>query len=264
VTCTQIDGFLDSPLAPSQWPAEARGHLSACPRCQALVQGLERFNAASIPPAGLQDAIARRVLAGIGPVRPLPGLRVTALRMGACAAAIAVLAALATGAKGWAALTAAQRVIVLLVSLSALAAQAMIAGAEMEPGRSRPLAGRWLRRLIPAALLLVAILLFPWSPGEAFVAHWAACLGRAAATSIVVFGGVWVWARRGYFVNPVRSGAVLGMLSGLGGFLSQELYCPVAETAHVALAHVGMVVIATLAGAMMGATRGSRTVPPPR
>ncbi len=258
MTCHEIDGFLDGPLAPSEWPAEARQHVATCPRCQVLVQALDEFVSTPASEATLAEAVTGRMLAGIKPVRPLPSLWAAAIRLGVCAAAIGTLAALATGAKGWAVLRPGQRGVIFSVAFAVLAVQAVFAGAEMEPGRGRPLAGRWLRWLIPASLLSLPVLLFQWSPDATFLSHWAGCFGRAVITTIAVFAGVWIWARRGYFVDSARAGATLGLLSGLGGFLSQELYCPVLETAHVAISHVGLVVFATLAGALVGRAARSR------
>jgi hypothetical protein len=112
---------------------------------------------------------------------------------------------------------------------------------------------RCLHWLVVAAFAGGAFALFQWDPEVGFLRHSTLCFARGAATSLFVLASIYAVVCRGYFVNYRRAGAALGLLAGLGGFVSQELYCPVLETAHVAAAHVGLLVVSSLAGYLLGA-----------
>ena len=257
MNCGELDEFLDRCIPVSKWPVDAQLHLDSCARCRALEAAFSRLAPA---PAAPQDysAIAKQIVSGLAPVRPLPPPQVGVLLLMFCVAGIGTVLAAATGNKGWMALEPVQRVIIFLTATVAIAVNSALVALEMEPGRSRAQAIRHLSWLAPAAFAGIAVGLFRWAPGEMFNQHWALCAGRAAATALVVFGGVYSVVCRGYFVDLRRAGAALGLLAGLGGFVCQELYCPLLETAHVAAAHVGLLAISTAAGYLLGAAADRR------
>jgi hypothetical protein len=247
-----LDELLDRSLPPSEWPPAARAHLDSCPRCRALEKSLAGFASAVVPQARYA-AINQHMLSGLVPVRPMLPMPAGVLLLLICAAGSGLLLASATGNKGWIALDAAQRSIIFLAALLATAVQAALVSLEMEPGRSFAPAVRHASWLTPALFTAVAASLFPWAPDASFLSHWALCFARAAATALIALVAIYLVARRGYFVHFRRAGAAVGLLAGLGGFVSQELYCPVLETAHVTASHVGLLLVSSLAGMVLGA-----------
>ena len=49
MNCAELDDLIDRSLAPSDWPAKAREHLAACPRCRAMEEALARISSADQP-----------------------------------------------------------------------------------------------------------------------------------------------------------------------------------------------------------------------
>jgi hypothetical protein len=67
---------------------------------------------------------------------------------------------------------------------------------------------------------------------------------------------IWFLVRRGYVLNPVSAGAVIGCIAGLAGLTALEIHCPILTIPHVAVWHVAVVAISAAAGALGGfATR---------
>lgn len=252
MNCAALDELLDHSVPLSEWPPAARAHLESCPRCRALQEGLAGFASAAPPQAGYA-AITQQLISGLAPVRPMLPMPAGVVLLLICATGTGALLASATGNKGWIALDAAQRSIIFLVALLATAVQATLVSLEMEPGRSFAPAVRHASWLTPAVFAVVSASLFPWAPDAPFLSHWALCFARAAATALVALAAIYLVARRGYFVHFRRAGAAVGLLAGLGAFVSQELYCPVLETSHVAASHVGLLLVSSLAGMLLGA-----------
>jgi hypothetical protein len=122
---------------------------------------------------------------------------------------------------------------------------------------------RWLQMgialFVPLALLsYLALEATSWVPLSTFFrdgdhTHKAlACCSTAVAlgavgTAVVLF----VWKRTDPF-NPGWSGAVLGLLGGLGGAASVELVCPWHEGWHLWLGHGLGVLVLSFLGALVG------------
>ncbi len=255
MNCGAIDNLLDRHGDRKNWPAEAREHVAGCPRCSLLVERLSMLDATGEPDAALTERVTRKLKADLRPVRPLPALPVEVGLLTATAAGIGIALAAATGLKGWHALTADQRWWIFPALALAAVLLAWIVSLEMEPGRGRARAARALCWLTPAALFGIPWGVLQWAPGDEFEKHALLCFLRGLFTAVAILAGAWFWIRRGFFVSPQRAYTAIGLLAGIGGFISQELYCPVAETAHVTIAHAMLPVAATLAGLLAGRLR---------
>ncbi|MBI5086477.1 MAG: DUF1109 family protein [Acidobacteria bacterium] len=252
MNCSALDNLLDHSVPPSAWPPAAREHLNSCPRCRSLEETLSRFLSTATPNPPYA-AITQQLVAGLVPVRPLLPMPARALGFFLCAAGTGALLASITGNRGWIALDPPRRAVIFLAAMIAAAVQATLFAMEMEPGRGFAPAVRHARWLTPAVFAAASVILFPWAPDADFLSHWALCLGRAGGTALVALGAIYLAARRGYFVDFRRAGAAVGLLAGLGAFVSQELYCPILEAAHVAASHVGLLLVLSLAGPLLGA-----------
>ena len=261
MNCGEIDQLLDHGLAEPEWPGYAREHVADCPRCRTLLEGMAAMDFGVEPDPAFTARIAADVVSGMKPVQPLPPVPVEAAVLALLAACLGALLAATTGWKGWAGMNGTQRSVIYAATAAALAALAAAVSLEMEPGRVRPRVLRALCWAVPPAALLVVSSLLGWSPGDDFALHAALCFTRGLCTAAVILAGAWVLARRGYYVAHGRAGAAIGLLAGLGGFLSQELYCPLVFVPHTALAHVGLLVFSTVAGFMIGRQAGLRRGP---
>ena len=70
-----------------------------------------------------------------------------------------------------------------------------------------------------------------------------------AAASALLF---WLALRRGFSLHPVAHGTTAGLLAGLVGITVLEVYCPYLDRFHIFVSHIGVAVIAALAGAAFG------------
>ncbi len=252
MNCRQIDALLDQPLLPTDWPRDAMEHLNSCPRCRALIAVIST-QPAELPLSDIDDSIRLHLLDNLTPVQPLASLTNRTTMFALAATVIAALLAAATGWKGWHVMTAMHRAITYPLAATLLTFQALVVANEMEPGRSRPHIVWALAVVIPFVLLLIPLVLLTPALDEESLSHGTKCFGRGIFTSVVIIAGLVGWLRRGYYVNRSRAGVAIGLLAGLGAFISQELYCPIIEEAwHVGLAHIGVVVTAALIGFLAG------------
>jgi hypothetical protein len=68
----------------------------------------------------------------------------------------------------------------------------------------------------------------------------------------------WLLLRRGFAVNPVAAGLVVGTLAGLAGVSMLELHCKNLEVLHVMLWHTAVIPVSAAAGALVAWTARSR------
>jgi hypothetical protein len=117
------------------------------------------------------------------------------------------------------------------------------------------------KRLVPAALLsiaafvllglLVAVLFADRGMGS-FVSRGIPCL-RLGVVSALVSGFLgWRLLRRGYLVSPRETMTLYGFFAGLVGVSVLALHCPILNSIHVLVWHLGAMLFAGFAGFLVG------------
>ncbi len=211
-------------------------------------------NAAHVPhevPAGLLERIADSLESSMQPVRPLASAWMLSGALLLIAAAVALLGAARTGLQGVAALSWGQRVpIFATLALLAwfVAAQAV---REWIPGSRGRVSSAAIPVGVSVALLAVFALLFHDYRTTHFVPAGLACLFTGLLHGIVAGLLAWWLLRRGYVVNAVAAGLVVGVLAGLAGVTMLELHCTNFETLHLLVWHTLVVPVSGALGAIV-------------
>jgi hypothetical protein len=253
MSCDELDRLrAESPhSASSAWPGEARRHLESCERCsqlQALLDGSSQMDF----PEALQGRIEAAILPGLRPVSPLPGAWRVVAALLLCAIVVIATANWRLGVEGWDARGVLQSAVDFsLLAISVLALANLLAQ-QMAPG-SRYRAAVWVWLAAPVVALLAAVASLYgdiWKPD--YVAWAVSCLKIGTACAAVSAPLFWLALRRGFALHPIAHGATAGLLSGLVGVTVLEIYCPYLDRFHIFVSHIGVAIIAALAGAAFG------------
>lgn len=214
-----------------------------------------KFAAEPMPRAQLSDAIRDEVHRDLAPVRALTRSARVAWSMLLLAAIVIAYAALKVGdgvhgvTRGAAFGTIGWAIVVIGVLMSGL-------------GRFGART-RWLQMgmacVVPFGFLgYLALLSNEWVPWPEFIAHETHTQSAFACGSVAVGFGVlatasvlFIWRRTDPF-NPGWSGALLGLVGGLGGAASVGLVCPWREGWHLWLGHGAGVLVLCALGAWLG------------
>lgn len=207
-----------------------------------------------IPPAGPPDeALLRRIHAQMiassaKPVYPLPSNAILILvGLGVFAVVAFGLAAL-TGFKAVAALSAAELSVYygMLAAFALLFARAVIE--RMIPGERRMVNTFLLWALSLLLLSILSVSIFTDHSLHRFAADGIPCLrlGLAGALLSGLIG--WRLVRRGYLVSPRETLLLYGFFAGLTGVAVLALHCPIRNSLHVMVWHLGAMPIAGMAG----------------
>jgi hypothetical protein len=229
-------------------------HLKTCQRCRGLTRLLEEAGKDPVPSESQLKQIQTGIVENLQKVRPLPPSRVF---LAACAFIFLFVAAagvLRLGTNGWAALNLWQRAGVF----SSLGASATLLASSMVrlmvPGSRHILPPAALPVGILLALMLVIATAFR-SHGElAFVANGLVCMKNGLTYSAPAAFLFWLLLRRGAILSPKLIGAATGGLAGLIGLSVLEVNCPNLNIFHILVWHWGVVLVSSLAGALVGTT----------
>ncbi|MGA2574386.1 MAG: NrsF family protein [Bryobacteraceae bacterium] len=205
----------------------------------------------NVDPA-LLDRVANSIGSSLRPVRPLPPIWVLAGGLTLICAIVALAGAARAGFYGIQALSVLERVVIFPVLGILIWLGAAAAVVEMIPGsRRRTGPGTLLAAGSLALLVVFAILFHDYRTGR-FVSQGIACLAAGLLHAIPAALGSWFLLRRGFAVNPVAAGLVVGTLAGLAGVSMLELHCQNLETLHVMVWHTAVMPVSAAAGALLG------------
>jgi len=253
VTCRDMDDVIGSWSGDSGLEPQHAKHLSHCGRCRALSVLLDNADVGF----HLSERLFRRMQDGIledlKPVRPLHSPRILLLACAIIFLSVVAVGALLLGTTGWHLLNMLQR-IALFVTLAAsavLLANSMVR--QMVPGSKHAFVPATLPIAIPVALMLVIAVMFRSQRESAFILGGLACLKNGLLFSIPAAFLLWLILRRGALLLPKLIGAAAGGLAGLSGLSVLEVNCPNLNGFHILVWHVGVVVIGSLGGALVGA-----------
>ncbi len=228
-------------------PPGAEAHLRACASCRGLVAVFEQ---SGIEPKLSREAERRYVAAAIADLEPVsalaPAWQYAAVIL-AAAAIVAVAGIAVLGRTGWATSSAFQKGYFTILLAAGIVAFATVLSRLMIPGEL-PRVPLGLQAAMAMILLFAGALSYPLAQYEHFGRAAAACfaIGTLHASAAAVLCVVVL--RRGFVVSPVIAAAVAGLTGGLTGFVVLFVFCPHHDAGHYLLAHVSMVVFATVAG----------------
>ncbi|MEP7353347.1 MAG: hypothetical protein ABI824_08985 [Acidobacteriota bacterium] len=253
MSCEDLDRLRSSSSDHSStWSAEAKAHLSTCPRCAQLQESLDSAPDDLLPDA-LQRSIEAQILPGLTAVTPLPGVAWIATNLILSSIFIATLANWHLGVAGWRARSDLQLFVDLALLAVAIGTLAKTLAVRMMPGSSdtKPLAGYVAAPLIALAVADLLLFGYRWNPNFFPIALWCWEIGiTCAAISAPLF---WMILRRGLWLNRVAQCAATGLLAGLVGVAVLEIYCPYLDRLHIGAGHIGAALTASLVGAAVGA-----------
>jgi hypothetical protein len=203
-------------------------------------------------PAVLQRISAQLAASSSSAVRPLPSNAVLLT----VSLSIFAIVSLAIGALvkfyALAALSAGEIAVYygVVAVLAVLFARAVIE--RMIPGERRllPSPGLWMTALFVLAVLMA--LLFADFGTAHFVTSGIPCL-RLGAISALVSGGIgWRFLRRGYLVSPGETILLYSFFAGLVGVAVLALHCPIRNSLHLLVWHLGAMILAGVTGLFIG------------
>ena len=231
----------------------AAQHLQNCEGCSAMLQALTPSGAqpASERVQRIQELLGARLTA----VRPLASDRKLTCQFLATFIAFSMLAAIPFGYQGFDLLNGYQKSAYYGAISIAAAWLAVTMVREMIPGSKRKVSPWWAILGALVSLAFLTALLFRDFDLDRFVSLGAPCLRLALICAIVSGGLFWFILRRGFFTSLIEAGASIGAFAGLAGVAVLALHCPIENSAHVLVWHLGAVVLGGIAGALAGRLR---------
>jgi hypothetical protein len=200
----------------------------------------------------LLDRVAKSIGSSLRPVRPVPPAWVLAGGLALICLAVAVAGAARAGFYGIQKLSVLERALIFPALGILLWLGAAAAASEMIPGSRRRTAPGLLLGAGSLGLLIVfAVLFHDYRTGH-FVSQGIVCLSAGLLHAIPAALASWFLLRRGFAVNAVAAGLVVGTLAGLAGVTMLELHCANLETLHVMLWHTAVMPVSAAAGALLG------------
>jgi hypothetical protein len=223
-----------------------------CRDIDGLMRLLENADDALRPSESVLRRIQVGILEDLNPIRPLAPSSILLLECAISFLSVVAVGALLLGMNGWGALSLVQRIVVFstLVVSAVLLAISMVR--QMEPGSRHIIAPAVVIVAIPVGLMLVIEAMFRSQQEPAFLPTGVMCMNNGLTYSIPVGFLLWLVLRRGAVLYPKLSGAVAGGLAGLAGLTVLEVKCPDLNAFHILVWHVGVVVIGSLGGGLLG------------
>jgi hypothetical protein len=211
------------------------------------------------PDAAMIKRIGAQLSASSRPIQPLPSNAVLwAISLGIFAM-VSVVVASVVGFKAIVVLSRAEMAVYYgaVLLFAGLFARAVIE--RMIPGEKRVLQSSALGG---AALLILGLLmasLFSDRSTEHFVASGIPCLRLGVISALI--GGLLGWRllQRGYLVSPRETIVLYGFFAGLVGVAVLALHCPIRNSLHVLVWHLGALVLTGFVGLLMGKFIESRS-----
>jgi len=204
------------------------------------------------PDASLINKIASQLAQSSSVIRPLPSNGVLlAIGLGIFAVVSFALAAI-VGFKAFASLSAVEMAAYYgtVAVFAILFARAVIE--RMIPGERHFIQSSILSTAAFVVLGVLMALLFSSYETTRFVATGIPCI-RLGVISALVSGLLgWRFFQKGYFVKPRETVLLYGLFAGFLGIAVLALHCPVRNSLHFIVWHLGAMVLAGLAGLFLG------------
>lgn len=198
----------------------------------------------------LLDRVARSIGSSLRPVSPLPPAWILASGLALICAAVALAGAARSGFYGLQKMSVLDRAMIF-PALGVLIWLAATGVSEMVPGSRHRVAPGTLLGAGCLALLAVFAVLFRDYQTHNFVSQGIVCLIAGLFHAIPAALASWLVLRRGFAVNSVAAGMVVGTLAALAGVSMLELHCANFEALHVMLWHTAVMPVSAVAGASL-------------
>ena len=233
----------------------AQHHLASCVGCRGMVQALT-------PPEAEPDGkhlsqIQSLITASLKPVRPLPSNRTLVWTLLIVFTAFSLITAIPVGYKGFHVLNAYERFAYYGLILIGAAWFSIATVQEMIPGSKHKSSPGWTILATMLSLTVLVSVLFHNFNLDRFVPLGIPCLRLGSLCALVSGALSWFLLRKGFFVSPVSAIALVGFFAGLTGVAVLALHCPIQNSAHILVWHLGAMVLGGLGGAAVGTLRRS-------
>ncbi len=199
----------------------------------------------------LLERVAGAIKSSLQPVPPLPATWVLVAWLVLVCAAVAVAGAARAGFYGIEKLTLLERALIF----PALGILAGLAGiefvGEMIPGSRRRMAPGTLLGIGCLVLVGLFAFLFRDYRTDLFLRAGIACLAMGVLHAVPAALLGWLLLRRGFAVNPIAAGLVVGTFAGLAGVGMLELHCANLQALHILVWHTAVVPVSGAIGALV-------------
>ena len=231
----------------------AASHVETCAGCQAMMKALE--GPSDLPDSEQVARITRSVQKSLKPVRPLPSDLLMILMGSGGFFVFSIAAALTIGLGGFHGLTPAQRLAYYaVIAVCAILFSALTVG-EMMPGSKRRAAPGAVISLSLLSVASVAFALFHNFDTAHFVAQGIPCLRIGCICAAIGGFSAYLLVRQGLAPSPLRLSTTVGFFAGLAGVAVLALFCPLQNTAHIIVWHLGAMLAGGGGGFFAGACR---------
>jgi hypothetical protein len=231
---------------------EAEEHLRTCARCRELVGALQLPAPADLPSPMVLREIERGLVADLRPVRPIAPKRYIFVSLMAIFIVIAVLGLSRIGAFAIAAMTPLQTGAIFgaLATGAGMLAYSLVN--QMVPGSRHRVPPSMVPFAVMILLMVSVAVLFRFQQERNFwFGAWVCIRG---GTPVAAFAALplWLVLRRGAILSPIMTGAATGLLAGLAGTTALEIHCPNLDTWHILISHLGVAVLGSVVGLVVG------------
>lgn len=254
--CGDIDRMMSEGWSAPAIREEAGAHISHCDRCGPLMEFYEAplrlpgKAAHAVSVAGVRISSALQF--GLEAAPPLPGAAKIVGAVLVTAAGVWIFWILLMGLPGYSQMDPMRRLALTLYSLALVVLLAGVLGRLIRPAAPKPVVPIVLLLGLVVGYPLLAMVLYPMTPGRGVVAEGVVCLQFGLISSILSGAVIWRATRRGYAWNGLLSGAVIGALGGLTGLLVLQWACPESEARHMTVWHGLSAGLSILGGVFAG------------
>jgi hypothetical protein len=237
----------ESPLT-----SQAQDHVRSCDRCQELVSATNTPVAVDTPSQETLRQITEGMATNLRPVRPMAPARYFFGALVGIFVSIVALGVDGMGAFAIAVMTPLQTAAILsaLGVSTGLLAYSLVQ--QMVPGTRHRISPRLLPVCITISLMIAMVLLFQFQYERNFWGNAWACIRAGTPFGVLAAVPVWLVLRRGAILSPALTGAATGLFAGLVGTSVLEIHCPNLDAWHILVSHLGVAVLCTLAGLVIG------------
>ena len=254
MTCREMDGAIGSTSGDMPLPREAAQHVVECESCRLLVNALDKGHNSLEPSRGRLKQIQTTINEDLTAVRPLASSSVLLLAFMLTSLVVVVTGSLLMGMRGWGALSKVQGITVFAALTSSVIFLAISLASQMAPGGKHSISPLLLPIGILALLILVTTAIFHVRHESAFVLDGLACLRTGLTYSVPAALVIWALLSRGAILYPKLTGAAAGGLAGVIGLGVLEVGCSNLSMFHILVWHLGVILVCTLGGILLGAT----------
>jgi hypothetical protein len=258
MTCSDLKHLLVDASPASPLPSEAEAHLKRCTECRNLAEALSLPLLDGAPSPRMLRRIEGTIATDLRPVRPIASPFRVVLAVVASFLAVVGLGILGHGTLALHGMTPFQAGGILGALIVAAALLAWSLSEQIIPGSPCRIPRSQLLLTAVLCLTIVIVGLFPFASETHFWKTSWACIRSGSSIAASTAIPLWLVLRRGAILSKPLTGATAGLLAGLAGTTVLETSCLNMEAWHVLTAHLGVAILAAMAGFVIGSIAGTR------